>query len=68
MKEAALAGDENISNEKAIGYGAGYGAIPYYERCIGVNTLIAILEKCGYEVKQYYSPEKSFFEIEKRRG
>lgn len=68
VKEAALAGDENISNEKAIGYGAGYGAIPYYERGIGVNTLVAILEKGGYEVKQYYSPERSFFEIEKRRG
>jgi hypothetical protein len=68
VKEAALAGDENISNENAIGYGAGYGALPYYERGVGVNTLIAILEKCGYEVKQYYSPERSFFEIEKRRG
>lgn len=68
VKEAALAGDENISNEKAIGYGAGYGALPYYERGVGVNTLVAILEKGGYEVKQYYSPERSFFEIEKRRG
>ena len=68
VKEAALAGDENISNEKAIGYGAGHGALPYYERGVGVNTIVAILEKCGYEVKQYYSPERSFFEIEKRRG
>jgi hypothetical protein len=68
VKEAALVGDENISNEKAIGYGAGYWAIPYYERGVGVNTIVTILEKCGYEVKQYYSPERSFFEIEKRRG
>jgi hypothetical protein len=68
VKDAALAGDANISNENAIGYGAGYGALPYYKGGVGANTLIAILEKCGYEVKQYYSPERSFFEIEKRRG
>ena len=68
VKEAALAGDGDISNENAIGYGAGYGALPYYERGVGVNTLVAILEKGGYEVKQYYSPERSVFEIEKRRG
>lgn len=68
VKEAALAGDGDISNENAIGYGAGYGALPYYEQGVGVNTLVAILEKGGYEVKQYYSPGRSFFEIEKRRG
>lgn len=67
-KEKALAGDKNVSNEKAIAYGAGYGVLPYYERGVGVNSLVAVLKKCGYNVKQHYSPEKSFFEIEKRRG
>ena len=67
-KNAALAGDESISNENAIGYGAGYGALPYYEPGVGVNTLVAILEKCGYNARRFYSPERSFFEIEKRRG
>lgn len=68
VKEEALAGNEGISNENAIGYGAGYGVLPYYEGGVGVNTLVAILEKGGYNVKQHYSPEISFFEIEKRRG
>lgn len=68
VKEAALAGDGDISNENAIGYGAGCGVLPYYESGVGVSSLVAILEKCGYNVKRYYSPEKSFFEIEKRRG
>lgn len=67
-KNAALAGDESISNENAIGYGAGYGALPYYEPGVGVNSLVAILEKCGYNVRRFYSPGRSFFEIEKRRG
>lgn len=67
-KNAALAYDENVNNENAIGYGAGYGALPHYERGVGVNSLVTILEKGGYEVKQYYSPGRSFFEIEKRRG
>ena len=68
VKEAALAGDGDISNENAIGLGAGYGALPYYERGIGVSSLVAVLEKCGYNVKRHYSPERSLFEIEKRRG
>ena len=68
VKEAALAGDESISTEKAIGYGAGYRALPYYEQGVGVNTLVAILEKCGYNARRFYSPGRSFFEIEKRRG
>lgn len=68
MKEKALAGDGDISNENAIGWGAGYGALPYYERGVGVSSLVTVLEKCGYNVKRHYSPEKSFFEIEKRRG
>ncbi|WP_314156352.1 hypothetical protein [Stomatobaculum longum] len=68
VKEAALAGDESISNENAIGYGAGYGALPYYEPGVGVNSLVAILEKCGYNARWFYSPGRSFFEIEKRRG
>lgn len=67
-KNAALAGDESISNENAIGYGAGYGALPYYEPGVGVNSLVAILEKCGYNARRFYSPGRSFFEIEKRRG
>lgn len=67
-KNAALAGDENISNEKAIWWGAGYGALPYYERGVGVASIVTILEKCGYVVKYHYSPERSFLEVEKRRG
>lgn len=68
VKEKALAGDGDISNENAIEWGAGYGVLPYYERGVGVSSLVAVLKKCGYNVKQHYSPEKSFFEIEKRRG
>lgn len=68
VKDAALADNEDIDTENAIGYGAGYGALPYYKGGVGVNTIVAILEKCGYEVKQHYHPEGSFYEIEKKRG
>lgn len=67
-KEEALADNEDIDNENAIGYGAGYGALPYYKGGVGVNTLIAILERCGYDVEEHYNPAGNFYEIEKRRG
>lgn len=49
-----------------IGYGSGYGVLPYFEGGVGVNEYRHIFEKCGYKwtenraAKQYdyYSIEK----------
>lgn len=57
-----------VGGDTYRGKAIGCGALPYYERGIGVSSLVAVLEKCGYNVKRHYSPERSLFEIEKRRG
>lgn len=36
------------SNATCIAYGAGYGAIPYFEGGVGFSSLEAVLNKCGF--------------------
>ena len=43
----------NESNKKYICYGAGYGALPYFEGGCGINCTLDCLELCGYTVKNY---------------
>lgn len=38
----------NESNRDYIHYGAGYGALPYFEGGVG-NSLFGVLEKCGFK-------------------
>jgi hypothetical protein len=40
----------NESNEKYIAYGAGYGALPYFEGGCGTNSTLTCIEKCGFKV------------------
>lgn len=49
MKEKALQDNYNISSHDACGYGAGYGASPYYEGGVGVTCFISILSKAGFD-------------------
>lgn len=37
------------SDQSILGYGAGYGLIPYFESGVGENTLLSILEAIGYK-------------------
>ena len=48
LAENAL--QENSAAEwgKDIGYGSGYGAIPYFEGGVGVSCFWSILEKAGF--------------------
>ena len=46
LKENNMTEERTKSNE-CCGYGAGYGAIPYFEGGVGINCHISILEKCG---------------------
>ena len=48
LKEKALQENENISSHEACGYGAGYGALPYFEGGVGVSCFEKILNKAGF--------------------
>ena len=49
MKEKAWQDNYNISSHDACGYGAGYGAVPYYEGGVGVTCFMSILSKAGFD-------------------
>lgn len=53
------------SNNSICGYGAGYGAIPYFEGGVGVNCFLAILKKCGFKTIENHGKYSDFYNIEK---
>ena len=54
------------SNGDICGYGAGYGARPYFEGGVGASCFWAILKKCGYSVTCHHSKHSNFYSVEKR--
>lgn len=48
----------NTSNEKYIAYGAGYGAIPYFEGGCGIDSTLHTLCAIGFEIMTRREPEK----------
>lgn len=48
-KEQALKDNYNISSHEAIGYGSGYGAVPYYEGGVGTSCFESILKDLGFK-------------------
>ena len=54
MKEKALQDNESITSHDAWGYGAGYGAIPYYEGGVGTNCFIWILKANGFNCEEVH--------------
>lgn len=61
-----LASKPEINNRDLLGYGSGYGILPYIEGGVGVSCYPAIFAKIGFEFKHIASG-KSFdvFTIEK---
>lgn len=54
------------SNGSIIGYGAGYGAIPYFEGGVGASCFWAILKKCGFITRENHSGKHSnFYSVER---
>lgn len=54
------------SNGSIIGYGSGYGAIPYFEGGVGASCFWAILKKCGFITRENHSRKHSdFYSVEK---
>ena len=73
-KENALAAGESDESKTAscgrsncsiIGYGAGYGAIPYFEGGVGSSCFWSILKKCGFTVTGHHGTHSDFYTIEK---
>ena len=56
---------KNNNNRDLLGYGSGYGVLPYFEGGVGSSSLINIFKKLGYNVQEYHSDKSDFYTITK---
>ena len=61
IKEKALASNKNISSNEACGYGAGYGALPYFAGGVGVSCFIRILKDNGFRCYETHGSNSSSY-------
>lgn len=53
------------SNGNICGYGAGYGAIPYFEGGGGASCFWSILKKCGFSTSCHHGKHSDFYSVSK---
>ena len=58
---------KSYSNADCIAYGAGYGALPYYEGGVGISSTLATLQACGFTITDRDESGKhdDFYRLEK---
>ena len=56
---------KNTNNHDILGYGSGYGVLPYFEGGVGVSSLMNIFKKLGYNVTEYHTEKSDFYTITK---
>lgn len=57
---------KNNNNHDLLGYGSGYGVLPYFEGGVGTSSLINIFRKLGYNVTEYHTEKSDFYTITKK--
>ena len=56
---------KNNDNHDLLGYGSGYGVLPYFEGGVGASSLMNIFRKLGYNVQEYHTNTSDFYTITK---
>lgn len=56
---------KNTNNHDILGYGSGYGVLPYFEGGVGASSLMNIFKKLGYNVTEYHTEKSDFYTITK---
>ena len=59
---------KNNNNHDLLGYGSGYGVLPYFEGGVGASSLMNIFKKLGYNVQEYHTKTSDFYTITKNGG
>ena len=57
---------KNNNNHDLLGYGSGYGVLPYFEGGVGASSIMNIFRKLGYNVTEYHTNTSDFYTITKR--
>jgi hypothetical protein len=56
---------KNTNNRDLLGYGSGYGVLPYFEGGVGVSSLLNIFKKLNYKVIEHHTDKSDFYTITK---
>ena len=56
---------KKTNNHDILGYGSGYGVLPYFEGGVGVPSLLNIFKKLGYTITEHHTNRSDFYTIEK---
>lgn len=76
LKEAALKEGKSdksktactgIDNREVCGYGAGYEPIPGFEGGVGMNSIISIFKRYGYDVVESHGKRYDSYELELKK-
>lgn len=54
-----------LDNRAGLGYGSGYGVIPYFESGVGVGCFWNILKKAGFEISETYGKHENLYTLYK---
>lgn len=57
---------KNNNNHDLLGYGSGYGVLPYFEGGVGAGSLMHIFKNLGYNVQEYHTDKSDFYTITKK--
>ena len=56
---------KNNNSRDLLGYGSGYGVLPYFEGGVGASSLMNIFRKLGYKITEYHTKSNDFYTITK---
>ena len=56
---------KKTNSHDLLGYGSGYGVLPYFEGGVGVSSLLYIFKKLVYKVNEYHTKTSDFYTIER---
>lgn len=56
---------KNTNNHDILGYGSGYGVLPYFEGGVGVSSLLNIFRKLNYNIIEHHTEKSDFYTIAK---
>lgn len=58
---------KNTNSHDLLGYGSGYGVLPYFEGGVGVSSLLNIFRKLNYDIVEHHTDKSDFYTITKNR-
>lgn len=56
---------KNKNSHDLLGYGSGYGVLPYFEGGVGSSSLMYIFKKLGFNVKEQHTKKSDYYIITK---